>query len=162
MAAAAMVFSADAAFAGGGGGSSKSSTELVRIKNIGAAPVLVNAKNGAVSAAGGKTVSSTGVAQFRQPHAARSIIVTVALSGGGGDAFSAAALVGPSTAPLGSNGVAQFKIKRGAANAYAQNQSASATSTLPFSFSDRVTVYLEAPADATTATMTFAPPGKLF
>ena len=118
MAAAAMVFSADAAFAGGGGGSSKSSTELVRIKNIGAAPVLVNAKNGAVSAAGGKTVSS--------------------------------------------NGVAQFKIKRGAANAYAQNQSASATSTLPFSFSDRVTVYLEATADATTATMTFAPPGKLF
>ena len=118
MAAAAMVFSADAAFAGGGGGSSKSSTELVRIKNIGAAPVLVNAKNGAVSAAGGKTVSS--------------------------------------------NGVAQFKIKRGAANAYAQNQSASATRTLPFSFSDRVTVYLEATADATTATMTFAPPGKLF
>jgi len=118
MAAAAMVFSADAAFAGGRGGSSKSSTELVRIKNIGAAPVLVNAKNGAVSAAGGKTVSS--------------------------------------------NGVAQFKIKRGAANAFAQNQAATATNTLPFSFSDRVTVYLEATADATTATMTFAPPGKLF
>ena len=117
MAVAAMVFSADAAFAGGRG-SSKSSTELVRIKNIGAAPVLVNAKNGAVGAAGGKTVSS--------------------------------------------NGVAQFKIKRGAAKAFARNQTATATSTLPFSFSDRVTVYLEATADATTATMTFAPPGKLF
>ncbi|NQW46209.1 MAG: hypothetical protein HQ464_00415 [Planctomycetes bacterium] len=118
MAVTAMVFSADAAFAGGGGGSSKSSTMQIRIKNIGAAPVLVNAKNGAVNAAGGKTVSS--------------------------------------------NGVAQFKIKRGAANAYAQNQAASATNTLPFSFSNRVTVYLEATADATTATMTFAPPGKLF
>ena len=115
----ALAFATDAAFAGGSSsGSSKSNNQTVRIKNIGAAPVLVNAKNGAVSAAGGKTVSS--------------------------------------------NGVAQFKIKRGAANAFAQNQAATATNTLPFSFSDRVTVYLEATADATTATMTFAPPGKLF
>jgi hypothetical protein len=61
----AMVASANAAFAGGrSGGSSKSNNQFVRIKNTGTAPALVNAKNGAVSAAGGKTVSGNGVAQF--------------------------------------------------------------------------------------------------
>jgi len=61
----AMVASANAAFAGGrSGGSSKSNNQTVRIKNTGTAPALVNAKNGAVSATGGKTVSGNGVAQF--------------------------------------------------------------------------------------------------
>ena len=61
----AMVVSASAAFAGGrSSGSSKSNNQYVRIKNTGTAPALVNAKNGAVSAAGGKTVSGNGVAQF--------------------------------------------------------------------------------------------------
>ncbi len=61
----AMVASANAAFAGGrSSGSSKSNNQYVRIKNTGTAPALVNAKNGAVSAAGGKTVSGNGVAQI--------------------------------------------------------------------------------------------------
>lgn len=119
MAVAAMVFSANAALAGGGSrGSSKSNNQFVRIKNIGAAPVLVNAKNGAVSAAGGKTVSS--------------------------------------------NGVAQFKIKKGAANAYVQDQTASSSQTLPFSFPRSVNVYLLAQADASLSTLTFSPPGQIF
>jgi hypothetical protein len=113
----AMVASTSAAFAGGRSGS-KSNNQFVRIKNTGAAPVLVNARNGAVSAAGGKTVSS--------------------------------------------NGVAQFTIKKGAANAFAQNQTASSSKTLPFSFPGSQYVYLLAAADATTSTLTFSPPGKIF
>lgn len=115
----AMVASASAAVAGGrSGGSSKANNQYVRIKNTGAAPVLVNAKNGAVSAAGGKTVSS--------------------------------------------NGVAQFTIKKGAANAFAQNQAATQLKTLPFSFPGSQYVYLLAAADASTSTLTFSPPGKIF
>ena len=114
-----MVASANAAFAGGrSGGSSKTNNQYVRIKNTGAAPVLVNAKNGAVSAAGGKTVSG--------------------------------------------NGVAQFTIKKGAANAYVQNQAGGQQKTLPFSFPKSQYVYLLAAADTTTSTLTFSPPGKIF
>jgi hypothetical protein len=115
----AMVASANAAFAGGrSSGSSKSNNQYVRIKNTGTAPALVNAKNGAVSAAGGKTVSG--------------------------------------------NGVAQFTIKKGAANAYVQDQTATQTQTLPFNFPKSQYVYLLAAADATTSTLTFSPPGKIF
>jgi hypothetical protein len=115
----AMVASANAAFAGGrSGGSSKSNNQYFRIKNNGTAPALVNAKNGAVSAAGGKTVSG--------------------------------------------NGVAQFTIKKGAANAYVQNQAGGQQKTLPFSFPKSQYVYLLAAADTTTSTLTFSPPGKIF
>jgi hypothetical protein len=119
MAVAAMVVATGTAFAGGGnGGSSKSNNQYVRIKNTGTAPALVNAKNGAVSAAGGKTVSG--------------------------------------------NGVAQFTIKKGAANAYVQNQAGGQQQTLPFTFPKSVYVYLLAAADNTTSTLTFSPPGKIF
>ena len=119
MAVAAMVFSANAAFAGGrSGGSSKSNNQFVRIKNTGTAPALVNAANGAVSAAGGKTVAG--------------------------------------------NGVAQFTIKKGAAQALVQDQTGGVAQTLPFSFPRSQYVYLLAAADATTSTLTFSPPGKTF
>ena len=115
----AMVASANAAFAGGrSSGSSKSNNQYVRIKNTGTAPALVNAKNGAVTAAGGKTVSG--------------------------------------------NGVAQFTIKKGAANAFVQDQTAAVSQTLPFSFPQSQYVYLLAAADATTSTLTFSAPGKIF
>ena len=116
----AMVASANAAFAGGrSSGSSKSNNQFVRIKNTGTAPALVNAKNGAATtAAGGKTISG--------------------------------------------NGVAQFTIKKGAAQAYAQNQSGSGSNVLPFSFPRSQYVYLLVVADATTATPSFSPPGKIF
>ena len=115
----AMVASANAAFAGGrSSGSSKSNNQYVRIKNTGTAPALVNAKNGAASAAGGKTVSG--------------------------------------------NGVAQFTIKKGAAQAYVQSQTGANPQTLDFSFPKSQYVYLLAAADTTTSTLTFSPPGKIF
>ena len=116
----AMVASANAAFAGGrSSGSSKSNNQFVRIKNIGTAPALVNAKNGSsIASAGGKTVAS--------------------------------------------NGVAQFMIKKGAAQAYVQNQTGAKSDTRPFSFPQSQYVYLLATADATLATMTFSPEGKTF
>ena len=115
----AMVASASAAFAGGrSGGSSKSNNQFVRIKNNGTAPALVNAKNGTAGAAGGKTVSG--------------------------------------------NGVAQFTIKKGAAQAYVQSQTGANPKTLDFSFPQSQFVYLLAAADATTSTLTFSPPGKIF
>ena len=116
----ALVVSASAAFAGGrSSGSSKSSNQFVRIKNTGTAPALVNAKNGAATtAAGGKTVSG--------------------------------------------NGVAQFTIKKGAAQAFVQDQTAAVSQTLDFNFPKSQYVYLLAAADATTSTLTFSPPGKIF
>jgi hypothetical protein len=114
LAVAAMAFSTSTASAGGGG----SKTQYVRIKNTGTSPALVNAKNGAVSAAGGKTVSG--------------------------------------------NGVAQFTIKKGAANAFVQDQTAAVSQTLDFNFPKSQYVYLLAAADATTSTLTFSPPGKIF
>ena len=119
MAVAAMVFSANAAFAGGrSSGSSKSNNQFVRIKNTGTAPALVNAANGTVAAAGGKTVSN--------------------------------------------NGVAQFKIKKGAAEAIVQDQTGASSQTLPFTFPKSTYVYLLAAADATISTLTFANPGQIF
>jgi hypothetical protein len=119
MAVAAMVFSANAAFAGGrSGGSSKSNNQSVRIKNTGTAPALVNAINGTATAAGGKTVAG--------------------------------------------NGIAQFRVKKGAAQAFVQNQAGDVSQTLPFSFPRSQFVYLLAAADATTSTLTFSPPGKIF
>jgi hypothetical protein len=116
----AMVASANAAFAGGrSSGSSKSNNQFVRIKNIGTAPALVNAKNGSsIASAGGKTVAS--------------------------------------------NGVAQFTIKKGAAQAFVQDQTAAVSQTLDFNFPKSQYVYLLAAADATTSTLTFSPPGKIF
>ena len=116
----AMVVAAGTAFAGGSSsGSSKSNNQYVRIKNTGTAPALVNAKNGAATAAaGGKTVSG--------------------------------------------NGVAQFTIKKGAAQAYVQNQAGGQQKTLDFTFPKSVYVYLLAAADTTTSTLTFSPPGKIF
>ena len=72
LAVAALAFATDAAFAGGrSSGSSKSNNQAVRIKNIGSAPVLVNAKTGAATgAAGAKTVNQNGVAQFNLKKAA--------------------------------------------------------------------------------------------
>lgn len=122
MAVAAMVLSADAAYAGGRSrGSSKSNNQNVRIKNIGTAPALVNAANGTVSATGGKTVSG--------------------------------------------NGIAQFTIKKGAAQALVQDQTGGISQTLDFSFPKSQFVYLLAAADAASdppATLTFSPPGKTF
>ena len=116
----AMVASANAAFAGGrSSGSSKSNNQYVRIKNTGTQPALVNAKNGAATtAAGGKTVSG--------------------------------------------NGVAQFTIKKGAAQAYVQSQTGAYPKTLDFTFPKSQYVYLLAAADNTTSTLTFSPPGKIF
>ena len=116
----ALVVSASAAFAGGrSGGSSKANNQFVRIKNTGTAPALVNAKNGAATtAAGGKTVSG--------------------------------------------NGVAQFTIKKGAAQAYVQSQTGAYPKTLDFSFPKSQYGYLLAAADNTTSTLTFSPPGKIF
>ena len=122
LAVAAMVVATGTAFAGGGNqyvAAAKANNQYVRIKNTGTQPALVNAKNGAATtAAGGKTVSG--------------------------------------------NGVAQFTIKKGAAQAYAQNQSGSGFNTLPFSFPRSQYVYLLVVADATTATPSFSPPGKIF
>ena len=119
MAVAAMVVAAGTAFAGGSSsGSSKSNNQYVRLKNTGTQPALVNAKNGAVSAAGGKTVSG--------------------------------------------NGVAQFTIKKGAANAFVQNQAGAQQKTLPFTFPKSQYVYLLAAADNSTSTLTFSPPGQIF
>ncbi|MFM8702613.1 MAG: hypothetical protein ACKOHG_01880, partial [Planctomycetia bacterium] len=60
------------------------------------------------------------------------------------------------------NGVAQFRVKKGAAEAFVQNQARSASQTLPFNFPKSQVVYLLAAADATNATLTFSPPGKIF
>jgi len=70
----ALAFATDAAFAGGrSGGSSKSNNQTVKIKNTGAAPVLVNAQTGAAAgAAGAKTVNQNGVAQFTLKRVASS------------------------------------------------------------------------------------------
>ncbi|MFM7292754.1 MAG: hypothetical protein ACKO6B_16210 [Planctomycetia bacterium] len=63
---------------------------------------------------------------------------------------------------IAGNGIAVFRVKKGAAEAFAQNQAGSASQTLPFSFPKSQFVYLLAAADATTSTLTFSPPGKIF
>jgi len=116
----ALAFATDAAFAGGSSsGSSKSNNQTVRIKNIGSAPVLVNAKTGAATGAtGAKTVNQ--------------------------------------------NGVAQFTTKKVASQAWAADTAQTVPQTLDYTFPKSKVVYLEAAADGTVTTLTFAPPGKLF
>jgi hypothetical protein len=73
LAVAAVAFSSSTSFAGGSsnGGSSKSNTQYVRIKNIGASPVWVNAVNGTLpdpkpsaAATGARLISQNAVTQF--------------------------------------------------------------------------------------------------
>ena len=120
LAVAALAFATDAAFAGGrSSGSSKSNNQIVRIKNIGSAPTLVNAKTGtATGASGAKTVSQ--------------------------------------------NGVAQFTTKKVASRAWAKGTGNNDPKTLDYTLPNSQLVYLEALADGTTTTLTFAPPGKIF
>ena len=116
----ALACATDAAFAGGrSGGSSKANTQSVRIKNTGAAPVLVNAANG----------STTGAAGAKQ---------------------------------IAQNGVAQFRLKKVASQAWAADTAQAVESTLPYSFPGSQVVYLQAAANGTVTTLTFAPPGVLF
>jgi hypothetical protein len=116
----ALAFATDAAFAGGrSSGSSKSNNQVVRIKNIGSAPALVNAKTGAATgASGAKTVNQ--------------------------------------------NGVAQFTTKKVASQAWAADTAQTVPATLDYTFPKSQIVYLEAAADGTVTTLTFAPPGKIF
>jgi|GEM_PF-1268536 len=120
LAVAALAFATDAAFAGGSSsGSSKSNNQTVRIKNIGSAPTLVNAKTGAATgAAGAKTVNQ--------------------------------------------NGVAQFTTKKVASQAWAKGTGNNVPKTLNYTFPKSQIVYLQAASDATTTTLTFAPPGTIF
>ena len=60
------------------------------------------------------------------------------------------------------NGVVQFTIKKGASNAFVQNQAGGQQQTLPFSFPKSQFVYLLAAADNTTSTLTFSPQGQIF
>lgn len=64
---------------------------------------------------------------------------------------------------LASNGVAQFNLKKSASQAISLYPAdTTVQQTLPYSFPRNNYVYLLAAADATTATMTFSPPGKTF
>ena len=60
------------------------------------------------------------------------------------------------------NGVAQFTVKKGAGNAFVQNQAGGQQKTLSFNFPKSQYVYLLAAADDTTSTLTFSPAGKTF
>lgn len=60
------------------------------------------------------------------------------------------------------NGVAQFRLKKVPSQAFASDVAGNVPSTLNYSFPNRQVVYLEAAADGTVTTLTFAPPGKLF
>jgi len=64
---------------------------------------------------------------------------------------------------LASNGVAQFNLKKSAGQAISLYPAdTSIQQTLDYNFPKSQYVYLLAAADATTATMTFSPPGKTF
>ena len=60
------------------------------------------------------------------------------------------------------NGVAQFRLKKVPSQAFASDVAQTVPQTLNYSFPNRQVVYLEAAADGTVTTLTFAPPGKLF
>ena len=60
------------------------------------------------------------------------------------------------------NGVAQFRLKKVASQAWAADTAQTVPQTLDYTFTNRQTVYLQAAADGTTTTLTFAPPGVLF
>jgi hypothetical protein len=64
---------------------------------------------------------------------------------------------------LSPNGVAEFKIKKGAGTAIVVRPTAGgSSSTLPFNFPTSRFVYLQATGDSEQPTVTFAPPGKRF
>jgi hypothetical protein len=60
------------------------------------------------------------------------------------------------------NGVAQFRLKKVASQAWAADTAQNVPQTLNYTFANRQVVYLQAAADGTTTTLTFAPPGVLF
>lgn len=63
---------------------------------------------------------------------------------------------------LGQNGVAQFNLKKAAGTAQATNAAGTPSAPLAYNFPKSTYVYLQAQADADTATMTFAPAGTRF
>jgi hypothetical protein len=129
VAVAALFFSVDAAFAG------SPSTQTVRIKNVGAAPVAVFAANGSPTEsqvrAGYKLISQNGVAQFVIRKGA-----------------SVGVAVDPTTA-------ATMKSK-----AVVKNSLPAAI--LPFTFPNSRFVYLVATAGGASPTINFAAPGTRF
>lgn len=60
------------------------------------------------------------------------------------------------------NGVVQFRLKKIASQALAADVTKTAQGTLDYSFPRSQFVYLEASTNGTVATMTYAPPGKIF
>ena len=60
------------------------------------------------------------------------------------------------------NGVAQFTTKKVASQAWAADTAQAVPKTLNYTFPKSVIVYLQAAADGTTTTLTFAPPGTIF
>jgi hypothetical protein len=127
---AALVFSVDSAFAG------SPSTQTVRIKNVGAAPVAVFAANGSPTesqvAAGYKLISPNGVAQF------------VIRQGAG---------IGVAVDPTAT--AAMMKKKAVVKNSLP-------TAILPFTFPKSRFVYLVATAGGASPTINFAAPGTRF
>ena len=129
VAVAALFFSVDSAFAG------SPSTQTVRIKNVGAAPVAVFAANGSPTesqvAAGYKLISPNGVAQFVIRKGA-----------------SVGVAVDPTTA-------ATMKSKAVVKNSLP-------VAILPFAFPNSRFVYLVATAGGASPTINFAAPGTRF
>jgi hypothetical protein len=129
VAVAALLFSVDAAFAG------SPSTQTVRIKNVGAAPVAVFAANGSPTEsqvrAGYKLISSNGVAQF---------------------IIRKGAAVGIAVDPAAT---AMMKTKAVVKNSLP-------TAILPFTFPSSRYVYLVATAGGASPTINFAAPGTRF
>ena len=125
----ALFFSVDSAFAG------SPSTQTVRIKNVGAAPVAVFAANGSPTEsqvrAGYKLISQNGVAQF--------VIRKGAAVG---------VAVDPTTAVM-------MKTKGAVKNS-------SSSAILPFTFPSSRLVYLVATAGGASPTINFAAPGTRF
>jgi hypothetical protein len=129
VAVAALFFSVDSAFAG------SPSTQIVRIKNVGAASVAVFAANGSPTesqvAAGYKLISPNGVAQF---------------------VIRQGAAVGVAVDP---SATATMKTKKVVKNSLP-------TAILPFTFPKSRFVYLVATAGGASPTLNFAAPGTRF
>jgi len=129
VAVAALFFSVDSARAG------SPSTQTVRIKNVGAAPVAVFAANGSPTEsqvrAGYKLISPNGVAQF--------VIRKGAAIG---------VAINPTTAVM-------MKTKAAVKNSFP-------TAILPFTFPSSRYVYLVATAGGASPTLNFAAPGTRF
>ena len=129
VAVAAMVFSVDSAFAG------SPSTQIVRIKNVGAAPVAVFAANGSPTesqvAAGYKLISPNGVAQF---------------------VIRQGAAVGVAVDPTATASMRTRAVVRNSLP----------IAILPFTFPSSRYVYLVATAGGAGPTINFAAPGYRF